>query len=154
MEMVPGARQDDAIDVVMRVPRTLIEERLLADPVMAKDPSRRRLDHVRAILRGRLRRKGTFQQVRFSDPSWDMILELYVARREQRALAVSQLCELSGTSMTTALRHIENMEALGYLSRAADPGDRRRVLVAVLPALVTALEGWLDLQTAANQLGC
>lgn len=55
-----------------------------------------------------------------------MILELYVATREQRHLAVSQLCSLSGGSTTTALRHIAHLEGLGHISRGSEPDDRRR----------------------------
>ena len=82
-----------------------------------------------------------------------MILELYVATREQRQLAVSQLCSLSGGSTTTALRHIEHLEGLGYISRGSDPDDRRRANVTMLPPLLDAADYWLDLQFAASLIG-
>lgn len=91
--------------------------------------------------------------MRFHDPSWEIILELYVATRESRLLAVSQLCSLSGGSTTTALRHIEDLEALGYINRETDNTDRRRANVAMLPALAAAVEQWLDLQRAALRIG-
>ncbi|MBI0533862.1 hypothetical protein D9602_21175 [Sphingomonas sp. TX0522] len=82
-----------------------------------------------------------------------MILELYVATREQHVVAVSQLCSLSGGSTTTALRHIEKIEALGYISRGPDPNDRRRLIVTMQPVLGDALDHWLDLQLGAERLG-
>ena len=91
--------------------------------------------------------------MRFYDPSWDMLLEIYVATREQRVLAVSQLCGLSGGSTTTALRHIENIEALGYIRRGPDPADGRRLIVSMLPLLEDAMDQWLDLQISADRLG-
>lgn len=60
----------------------------------------------------------------------------------ERPLAVSQLCSLSGGSTTTALRHIEHLEALGYISRETDITDRRRANVMILPALAAAAEQW------------
>ncbi len=54
--------------------------------------------------------------------------------------------------MTTALRHIEDLEALGYIVRNPDPVDRRRANVAMLPRLHSAVEQWLDLQITAYRL--
>jgi len=82
-----------------------------------------------------------------------MILELYVATREHRHLAVSQLCSLSGGSTTTALRHIEHLEALGYISRGSDPDDRRRANVTMLEPLREAAEHWFDIQSVASRIG-
>ena len=80
-----------------------------------------------------------------------MIHDLYVAPREHRDIAVSQLCSLSGASMTTALRHIEQLEAVGYIERIPDPADRRRANVSMLPRLRNAAEEWLDLQIASSR---
>ena len=143
---------NDLIDVVMRLPRKAIEDTLLSMPLDARDPAERRLAKARAVLAGRTRRAAHFKGVRFYDPSWDMILELYVAACEQRRIAVSQLCKLSGGSTTTALRHIEHMEALGYIVRQTDPDDGRRLIVGTLSPLRTASERWLDLQIAESKI--
>lgn len=145
---------DELIDVVVRLPRKAIEETLLSAPASEMAPADRRLSEARALLTGRRQRVACFAGVRFHDPSWEMILELYVATRESRPLAVSQLCSLSGGSTTTALRHIEHLEALGYISRETDLTDRRRANVMMQPALAEAAEQWLDLQLAALRLGC
>ncbi len=139
---------DDLIDVVIRLPRKAIEDTLLSMPLDAREPSGRRLAEARAVLAGRRRRKSHFSGIRFYDPSWDMILELYVATCEHRRIAVSQLCKLSGGSTTTALRHIEHLEALGYIVRQTDPDDGRRLIVGTLTPLLAASEQWLDLQIA------
>lgn len=143
---------DELIDVVVRLPRKAIEETLLAAHAAGGESDNRRLAAAKALLAGRRRRAKSFAGLRFYDPSWDMLLELYVATREQRVLPVSQLCELSGGSTTTALRHLEHMEALGYISREEDPRDRRRLLVAMLPPLAKAADDWLDLQIAGSGL--
>ena len=112
------------------------------------------MGEAKALLTGRQKLAACFSGVRFSDPSFDMILQLYVATQEGRQITVSQLSSLSGGSSTTALRHIEHLEALGYISREADPDDRRRANVAMLPPLSAAVDQWLDLQMAASRLGC
>jgi hypothetical protein len=145
---------DELIDVVVRLPRKAIEETLLSTPASELALADRRLGEAKALLTGRRQRVTCFPGVRFHDPSWEMILELYVATRESRPLAVSQLCSLSGGSTTTALRHIEHLEALGYISRETDITDRRRANVMMLPALAAAAEQWLDLQLAALRIGC
>lgn len=151
--MATALEGDELIDVVVRLPRKAIEDTLLSGPKLGGEPGRRCLEAAKALLAGRRRRTACFGGVRFYDPSWDMILELYIATREDRTLAVSQLCGLSGGSTTTALRHIEHLEALRFLGRAADPDDRRRVIVTMLPALGQAVEKWIDLQIAALHLG-
>ncbi len=142
----------DLIDVVVRLPRKAIEDTLLSMPPDARDLSERRLAEARAVLAGRRRRATYFKRVRFYDPSWDMILELYVATCEQRRIAVSQLCKLSGGSMTTALRHVEQLEALGYIVRQTDPDDGRRLIIGTLTPLLAASEQWLDLQIAESRI--
>lgn len=152
--MATESEGEELIDVVVRLPRKAIEDTLLSAPLSDKELADRRLGEAKALLTGRRRRAACFTGVRFCDPSWDMILELYVATREHRSLAVSQLCSLSGGSTTTALRHIEHLEALGYLRRDVDQDDRRRSNVAMLPPLIEAAEQWLDIQFAASRIGC
>lgn len=150
--MDAASQGDELIDVVMRIPRKAIEDTLLSVPNSASDLAQRRLSEARAVLAGRGRRSAYFGGLRFYDPSWDMLLELYVASGEQRHIAVSQLCKLSGGSTTTALRHIEQLEALGYIVRQTDPEDGRRLIVITLAPLLNALEQWLDLQIAESRI--
>jgi DNA-binding MarR family transcriptional regulator len=126
---------------------------LLSEVAEASDTTERRLREAKVILTGRRRRAGCFAGVRFHDPSWDMILELYVSSKEDRRLTVIQLCSLSGGSKTTALRHIETLEALGYIVRETDDADRRRANISMLPQLAVAVDQWLDLQMVAAQVG-
>ncbi len=147
MASTPGA--DDLIDVVVRLPRKAVEDTLLSAAASAGTLAERRLGEAKALLTGRRERGRCFKGVRFGDPSWDMILELYVSNAEERAMPVTQLCVLSGGSTTTALRHIEQLEALGYIDRRPDLEDRRRANVTMLPRLRSAIEQWLDLQMTA-----
>ncbi len=151
--MATASEEDELIDVVVRLPRKAVEESLLSAAATDGERADRRYHEAKALLAGRRRRAACFSGIRFCDPSWDMILELYVATREGRHLAVSQLCSLSGGSTTTALRHVEHLEALGYISRDLDADDRRRANVSMLTPLQDAAERWLDLQFAASCIG-
>ncbi len=93
--MATASRGDELIEVVVRLPRKAVEDTLLTARASNQEGAERRLLAARAILAGRRRRASRFTGVRFYDPSWDMLLEIYVARHEQRVLAVSQLCSLS-----------------------------------------------------------
>lgn len=146
-------RGDELIDVVVRLPRKAVEETLLSASILSGDPRELRLEAAKALLAGRRRRATLMKGIRFYDPCWDMVLELYVADREHRDLAVSQLCGFSGGSTTTALRHLEQMEALGYVKRGPDVEDRRRLLVTMCSRLGDALDKWLDLQLTVSRLG-
>jgi hypothetical protein len=152
MDIAPNG--DELIDVVVRLPREAVEKTLLSSVDVSKDIGSCRLGQAKALLAGRLKLAACFTAVRFSDPSFDMILQLYVATHEERHITVSQLSSLGGGSNTTALRHLEHLEALGYIEREADRDDRRRVNVVMLPPLSVAVDQWLDLQIAASRLGC
>lgn len=150
--MASTSEVDDLIDVVVRLPRKAVQETLLSAAAASGTLADRRLGEAKALLSGRRERGRCFKGVRFADPSWDMIIELYVAHGEAKPIAVSQLCGRSGGSMTTALRHIEQLEALGYIARTPDPEDRRRANVTMLPRLRSAVEHWLDLQITASHM--
>lgn len=154
--MATASEGDELIDVVVRLSRQAIEDMLLSTTTAA-DPDQavadRRYHEAKALVTGRRRRAACFDGLRFCDPVWDMILELYVATREGRRLSVTQLCSLSGGATTSAIRHIDHLQALGYIARDLDPEDRRRANVSMLTPLQEAVERWLDLQFAASQIG-
>lgn len=153
--MATAPEGDELIDLVVRLPRQAIEEMLLSATAADQDQALadRRYHDAKALLAARRRRAACFDGLRFCDPVWDMILELYVATREGRHLSVTQLCSLSGGSTTTALRHVDHLQALGYIAREFDTVDRRRANVAMLMPLQDAVERWLDLQFAASRIG-
>ncbi|HEY0312193.1 MAG TPA: winged helix DNA-binding protein [Allosphingosinicella sp.] len=82
---------------------------------------------ILAMRRLRDRLLGDF----FSEPSWDILLDLYVQTHEGRTVTVSQLSLATGAPPTTALRWINTMAEAGLLSRRSDEADGRRVLVSL-----------------------
>src|SRR5918993_1365966 len=76
---------------------------------------------ARKILRARAARAEYLSSRLFSEPAWDMLLELYVAHLLQRRLSVSDLCIASRVPHTTALRSIQVIFTEELASRRRDP---------------------------------
>lgn len=70
---------------------------------------------AQSALRQRLFR-GLFPQ-----PSWDMLLCLYVALDERAELTQKVVCALSGEPFAQARRSLREMEQNGLVTRRADP---------------------------------
>ncbi|RYF02437.1 MAG: MarR family transcriptional regulator, partial [Oxalobacteraceae bacterium] len=62
----------------------------------------------------------------FGEPSWDILLDLFIARGRARPVSVSSACIASSTPQSTALRYVGVLEKVGLVQRAKDPRDARR----------------------------
>ena len=82
----------------------------------------------------RRRREGFFAAGLFSDPAWDMLLDLFVSGGERRRLSVSAVCIGSGCASATALRYVGLLEGGGWISRSPDETDRRRDYIELTDA--------------------
>ena len=60
-----------------------------------------------------------------------MLLDLYVQKARARPVSVHSLCIAAMVPPTTALRWIKVMTEKGWLVRARDPADGRRVYVGL-----------------------
>ena len=81
---------------------------------------------VRAVQAARRRRAALFEADLFSDPAWDILLELYALHLEQQRASVSSLYAASCVPATTALRWIAKLENDGLVVRTGDSVDARR----------------------------
>ena len=109
-----GAQGGDGRDLI-RKPRTP-----LPDPRL-----------VRKWIARRAKRAEFFDGALFSDPAWDILLDLTAARAEHTRVSVTSLCIASGVPTTTALRWIQQMTQSGLLVRVEDDTDRRRAFIAL-----------------------
>lgn len=73
----------------------------------------------------RRRRSQFFCETLFADPSWDILLDLYVRRCEGKRVSVKSVCIASGVPATTALRWISLLEKNGLVERNNDSADLR-----------------------------
>lgn len=88
-------------------------------------------EFVRQVIVARATRRKFFEGDLFADPAWDILLELYALRCEQRRTSTSKLCLASGVPGTTALRWIEKLVKDGLIEKSPDPFDARRVWVTL-----------------------
>ncbi len=94
---------------------------------------------VRRMLRQRQVRARYFEGDLFSDPAWDMLLDLTAARGEGKRVSVTSLCIASGVPPTTALRWIGQMVEAGLFVRICDDSDRRRAFIDLSEGTVGAM---------------
>jgi len=97
------------------------------------------LETVRHVIRARRLRARFFDDQLFSDPAWDMLLDLLQAEIAQHRVPVSSLCIAAAVPATTALRWIKTMTDAGLFKRRADPHDGRRVFVELAPEASEAM---------------
>lgn len=75
----------------------------------------------------------------FSDPAWDLLLELYAARLDHKRLSSSTMGLEAGIAQSTALRWLGFLASLGLIERKQDPTDKRRQWVALTDRAATGM---------------
>lgn len=116
--------------------------------VPAPDPRRQVLNDLRAIRRVR---GQYFSSELFSDPNWEMLLDLYAGTLEQQDVTVTSLGAASGVPLTTALRRMETLQDHGLIQRVEDRGDRRRTIVQLTDVGLNAVERFFEGYLARRQ---
>lgn len=124
---------------------------LIDDGAAVAKPAAAQPDYLRALVAARADREAIFEGGLFSDPAWEMLLDLAFAEATGRSISVTSLCLASGASTTTALRRIDDLQEAGLLERVPDPADRRRILVTMTLKGREKME--LFVQRTAKRLG-
>jgi len=89
----------------------------------------------------RRQREGIFGQAElFGEPAWDILLDLYVAFVESKAVSVSSACIGSAAPPTTGLRWLGVLAENKLIVREPDPEDQRRVLVRLTERSIEAMD--------------
>lgn len=99
---------------------------------------------VRRYLRQRRAREAAFPAGTFSDPAWDILLDLYASDLEGRQVSVSSACFAAAVPPTTALRWIRKLVETGSLTRVQDPVDGRRVYVVLSEVAWQRMDHWVS----------
>lgn len=98
---------------------------------------------VRAIIKTRRLRERFFPAELFSDPAWDMLLDLIAARLENKQVSVSSLCIAAAVPTTTGLRWIRTLCDSGVFIRHLDPKDARRAFITLGDAAAQSMLDYL-----------
>ena len=82
------------------------------------------------LFLARRKRDAQFEPLRFfSDPAWDLLLDLFIAHCDGKRLTVSGAGLASHTPTSTAIRWIAAMEKGGLIERTRDVLDSRRQFI-------------------------
>jgi len=87
----------------------------------------------------------------FGEPTWDILLDLYVATREDRRVPTTSACIGAHVPPTTALRWLRILEARGLVEREEDGRDGRRTFVRLTDRGLAAMEAFLRSTVLALQ---
>ena len=69
----------------------------------------------------------------FSEPAWDILLDLFISEHEQRQLSVSEVCIGARAPSATALRYLTMLQDADLVERTRDERDGRRSHVRLTP---------------------
>jgi len=80
----------------------------------------------------------------FSDPCWEMLLDLYDASLSEAEVTVTSLSAASGVPATTALRRMEELQRHDLITRREDKDDKRRTIIKLTDAGLKAVEKFFE----------
>lgn len=80
----------------------------------------------------------------FSDPCWEMLLDLYDAALAGAEVTVTSLGAASGVPQTTALRRMETLQAHNLIVRTEDKNDKRRTIIRLSDTGMQAVENFFE----------
>jgi hypothetical protein len=113
---------------------TLLQRLLhLIAPPGAEDEEKALLETAREVYDTRRLRERIFGRGLFSDPSWDILLDLYISNREARKVTISSACIAASAPSTTATRHIAHLVQRGLVLRIPHPADARSSYLELSP---------------------
>lgn len=98
----------------------------------------RYLDWAREIYSVRRLRPKHLPDI-FSEPAWDLILDLYIAFLEGRKVSTKSACIGASSPTATALRKIQELEAAGLIYRVDDLHDKRLKWIALSKEAIWAM---------------
>jgi len=127
----------------------LVRELRLGTPDVTKaSPEKSPIERKRATLENlravRKVRSKYFPSELFSDPCWEMLLDLYDALLAGQETTVTSLAAASGAATTTAWRRISSLQSHGLIERIEDTADKRRTIIRLSDAGLKAVENFFD----------
>ncbi|NKJ43856.1 MULTISPECIES: MarR family transcriptional regulator [unclassified Novosphingobium] len=112
---------------------------------------------AREIYAGRRRRERFLAADLFGEPTWDILLDLYIAAGEGRRVPTTSACIGANVPPTTALRWLRILEARALVEREDDGRDGRRTFVCLtargMAAMTDLMLNWQTGMGSAVQTG-
>ena len=144
--LVSSGAGDQHESLADRLEALAIEIRSLSDAEMQMIPSEDTLvATARKVYAARRKVDNVFGMAGFAvTPAWDIMLDMYQAYAKGRDESVSSVCIGASCPSTTALRWLQQLEAMGLVERQGDPHDRRRMLVRLTDSAVVKIAKALE----------
>ncbi|MDM7957530.1 MarR family winged helix-turn-helix transcriptional regulator [Blastomonas sp.] len=95
-------------------------------------------------LKLRAKRSAIAEAHLWSDPAWDILLELFVGHVKGKNITVTSACLAARRPSTTSLRYIDRMLQEGLLQRERDPIDNRKINLRITDQAFRAVSDWVD----------
>ncbi len=113
--------------------------------MMTPTPSHRHqlVQRARAILTRRQLRQVHFNPAMFGEPSWEILLILYIAECEGERQTPSKLAAATGTPLSTTIRWIDYLEKKELVTRQDHPTDKRVVFISLRERARSAMDAYL-----------
>lgn len=104
------------------------------------------IERAESLYKERRRRDAKMAQTSelFGEPSWDILLDLFIAQGKAKPVSVSSACIASSTPQSTALRYVGLLEKVGLIRRAKDPRDGRRHYLELTETGLSNMEAYLS----------
>lgn len=118
-------------------------DELLGKAERHRDPGISSVQMAKRLYRVRRVRDRHFAADLFADPAWDILLDLYVAHHEGRAVTTSSACLASSVAQTTGLRWVNNLAEAGLIERSPSLEDHRLQLVSLTDEAVDRMSDLL-----------
>lgn len=110
---------------------------------------------AREVYLGRRRRERFLAADLFGEPTWDILLDLFIAAGEGRRVPTTSACIGANVPPTTALRWLRILESRGLVEREDDGRDGRRTFVCLTPrgaaAMVDLMDQWQSTMVSVSQ---
>ncbi|MBN8842338.1 MAG: winged helix DNA-binding protein [Sphingomonadales bacterium] len=119
----------------------------------AESSEPRLIDQLALSIQMRRMRKSHFGTSQMSGPTWDMMLDLMLANANGRTLSASDLATGAAVPLSSGLRMIAALEALGFAKRTIDERDRRRSIVRLTDAGIERMASYFKKIGAAMNSG-
>lgn len=129
----------ERIDPIDRQTRKLIEDAEKAAAMQHAGLT----EFARQILVGRKQRERFFDPILFSNPAWDILLNLYVADADGRPVNVLESCTASAVPQGVALRWLGYLQQEEMVIETTSPTHSRQTLVRLSEQARLAISSYL-----------
>jgi hypothetical protein len=103
------------------------------------------ISHSKKLYLNRRRRELIFKNTEiFSEPAWDIMLDLFASHLQGQNISISSACLAAHVPTTTAWRWLVILEKAGLLERVKDPADGRRSFVQLTDDAIAKVIRVLD----------